>query len=80
MHASAMTGGVMSMKKQDEVAIPAGGQVTFGPGAYHLMFIGLTRTLNAGDLAPATLTFAGGAKVRVRFAVSAGMGPPSMAH
>lgn len=80
MHASAMTDGVMSMKRQGEVAVPAGGQVIFGPGAYHLMFIGLTRTLNAGDLAPATLTFASGAKVKVRFAVIAGMGPPGTAR
>jgi copper(I)-binding protein len=78
MHSSAISGGVMSMKKQDRVPIPAGGRTTFGPGAYHLMFIGLTRTLKPGDQAPATLTFASGAKVTVRFAVSAGMGPPPM--
>ena len=45
MHSSSMAGGVMSMKQEDRVAVPAGGQVTFGPGAYHLMLIGLTRTL-----------------------------------
>ncbi|MFI4964674.1 MAG: copper chaperone PCu(A)C [Caulobacterales bacterium] len=79
MHASAMAGGVMSMKKVEKVPVPAGGQITFGPGAYHLMFIGLTRTLKPGDEAPATLSFASGAKVSVRFRVSAGMGPPAMA-
>ena len=78
MHASAMAGGVMSMKKVDRAPIPAGGRATFGPGAYHLMFIGLTRTLKPGDQAPATLTFASGARVAVRFTVSAGMGPPPM--
>ncbi len=79
MHSSSMTDGVMSMKKEDMISVPAGGQVTFGPGAYHLMFIGLTRTLKAGDAAPATLTFASGAKIKVRFTVSAGMGPPAVA-
>jgi hypothetical protein len=79
MHSSSMAGGVMSMRKEDKAPIPAGGRTVFGPGAYHLMFIGLTRTLKAGDAAPATLTFASGAKVKVRFIVSAGMGPPAMA-
>lgn len=73
MHASAMSGGVMSMKKTDRVAVPAGGEATFGPGGYHLMFVGLTRTLKAGDQAPATLSFASGAKIKVAFTVSAGM-------
>jgi copper(I)-binding protein len=77
MHSSAMTGGVMSMQKVEGVAVPAGGQTTFGPGAYHLMFIGLTRTLKAGDHAPATLSFKSGARINVAFTVSAGMGPPS---
>jgi len=79
MHSSSMAGGVMSMRKEDRVPIAAGGQATFGPGAYHLMFVGLTKTLKAGDQAPATLSFASGAKIKVAFTVSAGMGPPPMA-
>ena len=79
MHSASMAGGVMSMKAETRVAVPAGGQATFGPGAYHLMPIGLKRTLKPGDRAPATLTFASGARLKVAFAVSAGMGPPAMA-
>lgn len=79
MHASTMTGGVMSMKPETRVAVPAGGRVTFGPGAYHLMLIGLKKTLKPGDHAPATLTFASGARLKVAFVVSAGMAPPAMA-
>ncbi len=79
MHSTSMAGGVMSMKKEDKVPVPAGGQTTFGPGAYHLMLIGLTKTLKAGDQVPATLSFASGAKLKVAFAVSSGMGPPAMA-
>lgn len=78
MHSSATDHGVMSMKKAERIAVPARGRVTFGPGAYHLMFIGLTRTLSAGDEAPATLSFASGAKVSVRFKVGAGPGPAAM--
>lgn len=76
MHSSSMAGGVMSMKKEERVPVPAGGRTTFGPGAYHLMLVGLTRTLAPGDQVPATLSFASGARVKVAFTVSAGMGPP----
>jgi periplasmic copper chaperone A len=78
IHSMSMAGGVMSMTKVDAVPVPPGGKATFGPGAYHLMLIGLTKTLRAGDQAPATLTFASGAKIKVAFTVSAGMGPPAM--
>jgi hypothetical protein len=77
MHSSSMAGGIMSMKQQTKVVVPAHGRTVFGPGAYHLMLIGLTRTLKAGDRAPATLTFASGAKIKVSFLVSAGAGPPA---
>jgi periplasmic copper chaperone A len=79
MHSSSMSGGVMTMQREDRVPVPAGGRATFGPGAYHLMLIGLTRTLKAGDQAPATLSFASGAKVKVVFQVTDGSAPAPMA-
>ena len=79
MHSTSMAGGVMSMKREDRVPVPAGGRVTFGPGGYHLMLIGLTRTLAPGDRIPATLRFASGARIKVAFTVSAGMSAPAMA-
>ena len=77
MHSSSMAGGVMSMQKVDRVLVPAGGQATFGPGGYHLMLVGLTRALNAGDKVPATLTFASGVKLATAFTVGTGAGPPA---
>jgi len=77
MHSSSMAGGVMSMAKQDRVAIPAGGQAVFGPGGYHLMLIGLKTAAKPGDEIPATLTFASGAKLKIAFAVGNGAGPPA---
>lgn len=74
MHSSSMAGGVMSMRQETRVAVPPGGQAAFAPGGYHLMLIGLTRTVKAGDQIPATLTFASGAKLPVSFSV--GMGAP----
>lgn len=69
MHSSSMTGGVMSMKPEPRVAVAAGGSTVFGPGSYHLMLIGLTKTTKAGDQIPATLMFASGAKLKVAFSV-----------
>ena len=80
MHSSSMAGGVMSMKMQDRLAVPAGGKLAFGPGGYHLMLIGLTKTLKAGDQVPATLTFASGATVKTTLAVGMGAAPASMDH
>jgi hypothetical protein len=78
IHRSAMIGGVMSMAQTPRVEIPAGGRVAFAPGGYHLMFLGLTRSLKPGDRLPATLVFADGRRMALSFAVGAG-GPP-MGH
>ena len=75
MHATSMAGGVMSMARLDRVVVPAGGKVAFAPGAYHLMLIGLTKTVKAGDRIPATLTFSSGAKLKTNFTVA--MSPPA---
>ena len=74
IHQSSVSGGVASMKMVTRVPLPAGGKVTFAPGGYHLMFIGLTKPLKAGDTLPATLTFSSGAKVKAAFVV--GLAPP----
>src|SRR3954452_19876424 len=73
-HQSSMSGGMASMKMVAAVPVPAAGSVTFAPGGYHLMFVGLTRPLNVGDSLPATLTFASSAKVKATFVV--GLAPP----
>ena len=78
MHSSSMAGGVMSMRQVSRVAVPPGGRAAFAPGGYHLMLIGLTRTVKPGDKIPATLSFASGAKLHTAFAVSTGAAPPAM--
>ena len=80
MHRSSMAGGVMKMQRQDRVALPPGATVTFAPGGHHLMLIGLARPLKSGDRAPATLTFASGAKIKVEFVVGAGAAPAAHGH
>jgi len=78
IHQSSMSGGMASMKMLAKVTVPARGSVTFAPGGYHLMLLGLTKALNSGDKVPVTLTFASGAKVRASFVV--GLGPPVATH
>jgi copper(I)-binding protein len=82
MHSSSMKGGVMSMARETQLAIPAGGRVAFAPGGHHLMLIGLTRTVKAGDAIPVTLTFASGVKLKTALAVGTGAAPAmaGMAH
>jgi len=58
LHLSTMQDGAMSMQQQENVEIPAHGQVQFAPGGLHIMLIGLKQDLKAGDSFPLTLNFA----------------------
>jgi copper(I)-binding protein len=49
--------GTMEMIQQQSVAIPAGKALELKPGSYHVMLIGLTRDLKAGDEITLTLKF-----------------------
>lgn len=49
--------GVMQMAKQDSVPLAPDAEVTFAPGGLHVMLIGLTRDLKAGDQFTLTLHF-----------------------
>lgn len=79
IHRSSMEGNVMKMARQDTVPVPAGGQVVFAPGGYHLMLMNLKAALKPGDTVPATLTFASGATVKAVFKVSV-TAPMAMDH
>ena len=80
MHKTSMTGDVMSMKRLDAgLPLAPGESVTFAPGGYHLMLIRLTRALKTGDIVPATLTFASGARLKVAFPVRASAQAADMA-
>jgi hypothetical protein len=58
MHQTTLSNGVMQMRQALEVEIPAAETVTFEPGGYHLMLIGLTQSLTSGETFELTLTFA----------------------
>lgn len=58
IHEMAMKDGTMTMSPLMEgLPIPAGETVVLEPGGYHIMFIGLTRDLTAGETLQLTLTF-----------------------
>ncbi len=58
IHEMTMTDGAMMMSPlEDGLPIPAGETVTLEPGGYHIMFIGLTRDLIAGESFTLELVF-----------------------
>lgn len=86
MHQTSMANGIMSMKRLETgLALAPGQTVTFAPGGYHLMLIGLTSTSKAGDKLAATLVFSSGARIKTEFVVGSGPqgatpAPMSMDH
>jgi copper(I)-binding protein len=69
MHQSSMTGGVMSMRRQDDgVVVPAGGQIAFAPGGY--------QSQNPGEKVSVTLVFDNGRKMQVDLPVQ--LAPPGV--
>jgi hypothetical protein len=75
IHRSAEANGVMSMAPAARVEIAPGKTVSFAPGAYHLMFLGLKKTLKPGDRLPAVLVFSDGRRLGLDFAVGSGAPP-----
>lgn len=58
VHLSSMdANGVMKMEQQDSVPLEPDAEVLFAPGGLHVMLIGLTRDLKAGDQFELTLHF-----------------------
>ncbi|GHD04009.1 copper chaperone PCu(A)C [Novosphingobium pokkalii] len=83
LHTMTMDGGVMRMREvTGGLAVPAGGTLELKPGGYHIMFIGLKKSLKAGERVPATLTFQRAGTVQVAFAVqpATSTGPMEMPH
>src|SRR4051812_997791 len=44
-HQSMVSGGMSMMHKVERLELAPGASVTFAPGGYHLMFVGLTKAL-----------------------------------
>jgi hypothetical protein len=61
--------GVMSMKMQEFVSVPAGEQVEFKPGGLHVMLVALKKDLNVGDMITLTLNFENAGELTVQVPV-----------
>jgi copper(I)-binding protein len=62
---------MMSMKEVASVTIPANGSVTFEPGGYHIMLIGLAKPLKDGQKFDLNLGFLNGGVVKATATVKA---------
>lgn len=72
IHTMSLDDGVMRMRPlPNGLEIPAGAVSTLAPGGNHIMLIGLTTPLKAGERVPATLRFAHAGTVRITFVVGA---------
>ena len=69
MHESKMEDGVMVMVHVMTVEVPGSGRVEFAPGGYHIMFMGLKDSLDAGDQINAMLNFKNAGPLAVAFEV-----------
>ena len=71
VHLSHVMDGMAMMMPSASVEVPAGGQVTFAPGGYHLMVTGLKASLSDGGVQTLTLKFQHAGTVMVPFQVKA---------
>lgn len=80
LHEHVMQGALMKMQQVPSVAVPAKGDLTFAPMAYHVMLLGLKdrSVLAAGKQFSLTLTFEKAGKVQVD--VSVQKAPPMTGH
>jgi len=74
IHTMAMEGNVMKMRELDGgLEVKPGQKIAMQPGnGYHIMLMGLSKPLQAGEKVPATLTFEKAGKVDVTFNVEDG--------
>jgi len=69
VHQTSMQAGVMRMGPAGPITVPAGGTVSFRPGGYHVMLIGLTQDLPAGAELQLTLVFEQSGEIMVPLTV-----------
>lgn len=80
IHTMEQVGEVMKMKELSKLSVPANGQTSLVPKGYHIMLIGLLRSISEGEVIPLSLNFTDGSIVNVA-AVVRKWGPMSpMSH
>jgi copper(I)-binding protein len=69
LHRSFEQRGIQKMRSVDRITIESDNQVSLKPGGFHIMLIGLKKTLRMGDRIPVRLIFNRGPEVTVYFVV-----------
>lgn len=72
--------GEMQMLPQEAIALGAGDEISFQPGSYHIMLIGLTRDLKVGEKIQIVLHFKSHADITVEVPVQEMEGMNGMNH
>lgn len=78
LHTHTNDGGVMRMRKVDQIDLPAGEVTELKPGGLHIMLIGLKQTLAVGDTLDISLNFSDGSSQTITTPVQEVM--PMMKH
>ena len=78
LHTMQMDGDIMRMRQVPAIDIPAGKTVELKPGGLHVMFVGLTQTLQEGATFPLVLRFEKAGEVKVDMKVTAQGPAPAM--
>ena len=65
LHRSVVVDGVMKMRHVDALEIPPGGSVRLEPGGFHVMLMGVSPRLEAGERISLTLVFERAGEVRI---------------
>ncbi|MCP5163187.1 MAG: copper chaperone PCu(A)C [Hahellaceae bacterium] len=71
MHATLEDHGMMKMRLQEQLSLPAQGELKFAPGGLHIMMKGLKQPLIPGQKVPLDFYFLGGGHITQLFEVSA---------
>ena len=66
LHEHVHDNGMMKMRQVAKIVIPANGETILKPGGYHIMLIGLTRKIKAGDIIDINLEFDNGDKQSIK--------------
>ncbi len=74
LHRSKEMGGMSSMEDVSSVPVPAGGEIRFVPGGYHLMCMDPTAAIKPGASVAVTLEFSDKSEATADFAVKNAQG------
>ncbi|HKJ93211.1 MAG TPA: copper chaperone PCu(A)C [Longimicrobiales bacterium] len=69
IHQSTVENGIARMRRVDGLDLPPGGAVRFAPGGYHVMLLGVHRSLIPGDTVRITLHFASAPDIKLQVPV-----------